>query len=138
MEAQIPAQGIMSRNPEHYRWQSFLVECDCTCPEHALNVHVAIDRVEADDDFVAVEFYATMHSPFVHGNWWKAFQTRVKRIWQLISTGTVELEHTLILRDQVALNFSEALRISVEKHQKFLADEAEAGAAIAKRRAYSK
>ena len=138
MEAQIPAQGIMSRNPEHYRWQSFLVECDCTCPEHALNVHVAIDREEADDDFVSIEFYATMYSPFVHGNWWVAFQTRVKRIWQLISTGTVELEHTLILRDQAALNFSAALKDAVEKHQEFLTDKAEAETEIAKRRAYSK
>lgn len=137
MDVQIPAQGIMSRNPEHYRWQSFLVECDCTCPEHALNVHVAVDRA-ADDDFVSIEFYATLYTPFVHSkNWFQSFQTRVKRIWQLISKGTVEVEHTLIMRDQAALNFSAALKDAVEKHHKFLAEkaaaEAEVKAALARR-----
>jgi hypothetical protein len=38
-------------------------------------------------------------------------------LWQLLTKRTVRLSHSIILKDQAALNFAEALRVSVERHQ---------------------
>lgn len=114
MKSQTPALGISARNPAEYHWDSYHIECDCTCPEHALEVHISVEREEADDDYVAVEIYSELYTPWQVTTSWKLW---FKMLWQLLTKRTVRLSHSIILKDQAALNFADALRVSVERHQ---------------------
>jgi hypothetical protein len=121
MKPRKAAQGIISRNPDHSDWDSFHIECDCTDPDHALDVHLSVTREEADDDYVCVELYSKLSTPWQlryskkHGGW--GFFTRLKLAAKLLFKGWLEVEHSIILKDQAALNVGQALVDSVKKHQ---------------------
>jgi hypothetical protein len=101
MPAQKPAQGIMLRS-DYGKAKTYHIECECTDPDHAHTLDV-----EADEDFgVTVEIWTTAETPI-----WKV--SRWKLIWELLTKGTVKYNVALILREQQALNYAEALNKAI-------------------------
>jgi hypothetical protein len=101
MPAQKPAQGIMLLS-DYGKAKTYHIECECTDPDHAHTLDV-----EADEDFgVTVEIWTTAETPV-----WKI--SRWKLIWELLTKGTVKYNVALILREQQALNYAEALNKAI-------------------------
>lgn len=103
MKAQKPAMGIL----QTANWQdakSYLVECECTDPNHAHNVWVEKDK---DLDSISVTVYTKQTSPF-----WKA--SRWKLMWQLLTKGYVEVESTILFGKQQAINYAETIKTAVK------------------------
>lgn len=108
MKPQTPAEGIMLQRD----WGSaktYLVECECTDPDHAHTVDVSID-----DFGIAVEIWTTAETPV-----WKT--SRWKMIWQLLTKGTIKYNVAIILREQQALNYAETLKSAIQDIKEFKA-----------------
>lgn len=102
MRAQRPAEGIsLQRDWGHAK--TYNVECDCADPDH---IHI-VDISSEENLGVTVEIWTTAQTPF-----WK--KSRWKMIWQLLTKGTVEYNVALIMREQAALNYADALKKAVK------------------------
>lgn len=108
IKPQVPAEGILLQSDFGYS-KTYRIECECADPNHSHTLDI-----EADEDFgVNVEIWTTVETPI-----WSI--SRWKLIWQLLTKGTIKYNAALILREQQALNYVEALRsaISDVKHFK--------------------
>ena len=107
MKVEAPAEGILKRSD----WGSaktYQVVCECSDPNHDHNVWV-----EAEDEYgVTVTIYTTSKS-----KWWEL--NRWKKIWILLTKGYIEEEVSIIMREQQALNYAEALKKAVEDVKAF-------------------
>lgn len=107
MKAQVPAEGIMLQS-DFGNAKTYHVECECTDPDHGHLVDVS-----ADEDFgVTVEIWTTAETPV-----WKT--SRWKMIWQLLTKGTVKYNVALIMREQQALNYAEAIKRAITDVKNF-------------------
>lgn len=105
-----PANGVLKLND----WgQSiwYYVTCDCSDPDCAHTV-----EVEADDHGVTVHVYTKTTTTFWNKNRWR-------QIWQIITKGYADMETTVILKEQQALNYAEALTSAVNDVKVFKAKE---------------
>lgn len=96
MNPQIPAEGILKRG----EWGdsiAYQVACTCGSSDHDHNVWV-----ESDDCNVTVSTYTTQTSKFWSFNRWKI-------IWTLLTKGYVKYEANIIMTEQQAINYTEAL-----------------------------
>lgn len=116
-EIQKPAEGIMRTNREEQCYDTFKVECDCGTRDHAIDFHVSIDRDTEDKNWVYVntEFFVTMYTPYDGYNFFPALWLRLKRCAKYLFTGYIDLEHTIMMRDEVAKNFGTALIEAVDR-----------------------
>ena len=106
MNAEKPAFGILKTND----WGNsiwYYVPCDCTDDDHAHTIDV-----EADDFGVHVNIYVTTTTKFWSSSRWKY-------IWQLLTTGKVEFQSTIILQEQQALNYAKALTTAMNSVKLF-------------------
>jgi hypothetical protein len=106
MKAQKPAEGILL----HKDWgdaKSYLVDCECTDPDHAHSVWVERDK---DIDAVTVTIYTKATSPL-----WGI--SRWKKMWTLLTKGYVEYEAAIYLSEQQAINYATALTDAVKDVQ---------------------
>lgn len=103
MKAQKPAEGI-SLQKDYGDAVSYLVECNCTDPDHAHTIWV---EHEKDMDYVTVTVYTKATTPF-----WSV--SRWKTIWSLLTKGYVEYETGIYLTEQQAINYSAALADAVK------------------------
>ena len=95
-----PAQGILKLNDwGESKW--YYVICDCSDPDHAHTV-----EVEADDHAVVVYVYTKATTTF----WSK---TRWRQIWQILTQGYAEMETSVVLQEQQALNYAKTLTDAV-------------------------
>lgn len=101
MKAQTPAEGIMLQR-DYGDAKTYHVECECTDPDHS---HIV--DVSADEDFgVTVEIWTTAETPV-----WRT--SRWKLIWELLTKGTVKYNVAIIMREQQALNYAEAIKQAI-------------------------
>lgn len=100
MEAQTPAEGILKMN-EWGESKHYFIRCDCTDDDHAHDV-----EVEADDFGVQVIIYTKSKTKWNERNRWK-------QLWTLLTKGYIETETSIILKEQVALNYAETLKSAV-------------------------
>lgn len=90
------AQGILKTNEwGDSKW--YHVHCDCGNEDCAHEV-----QIEADDFGVQVHIYMNNHT-----KWWE--KNRWKQIWQLLTKGYAEMQTTLVLNEQAALNYADTL-----------------------------
>lgn len=97
MKPEIPAKGILKRND----WgdaKSYEIACTCCEPEHSHNVWVEAE----EDGEISVTVYTTTTSTFWSMNRWR-------QIWQLLTRGYVKSEVALIMDEQQAVNYANAL-----------------------------
>ena len=106
MTAQIPAVGILKRN-DYGDMKSYQISCECGQSDHEHNVYV-----EADISAVTVTIYVNAKS-----KWWNT--TRWKQIWHLLTKGYIECETDIIMNQQQAINYAEALKSAVDDVKKF-------------------
>jgi hypothetical protein len=101
MKVQKPAEGIL-KTGDFGSYKSYHVECECGSSECAHKV-----TIEADDMEVSVYFYLTLRT-----KWYSI--SRWKQIWIILTKGYLDTESTLILNEQAALNYANALKSAVK------------------------
>ena len=107
LEKQQPAEGILKNND----WGSsktYKVTCSCGDDNHSHNIWI-----ESDDHGVSVTISTQLKS-----KWWSI--TRWKQIWNLLTKGFVEVEECVILSEQQAYNYANALLWAVNDVQEFI------------------
>ena len=134
MNYQEPAEGILKANDfGNSKW--YKVVCGCGQPDHELTV-----EVEADEVGVNVNTYVTVKTDF----WSEAFKKRydienpflqkLDWLWKDIVNGTItrlkltreiwvhgyiNVESTILMTEQQALNYSETLKYAIEDVKEF-------------------
>lgn len=96
MKAQQPAEGILKQN-DFGDAKFYYIQCDCGSDDCA---HVV--EVEADEMHVHVNLYHKQHT-----KWWE--KNRWQQIWQILTKGYTEMETTIVLNEQTALNYGQTL-----------------------------
>lgn len=100
MKAEKPAEGVLKINDwGESKW--YYVNCDCSDPDCAHTV-----QVEADDHSVTVHVYTKATTTFWNKNRWR-------QIWQILTKGYADMETTVILKEQQALNYATTLTSAV-------------------------
>lgn len=100
MNTETPAEGILKLNDwGQSKW--YYVTCDCTEPSCAHTV-----QVEADSHNVTVHVYTRATTTFWSKNRWR-------QIWQILTKGYAEMETSVILKEQQALNYAATLTNAV-------------------------
>ena len=109
MNAEKPTEGILKTSEwGDSKWYHIRCECGSDDCSHELNV-------EADDVEVQVHIYAKNHT-----KWWK--MNRWQQIWQILTKGYAEMQTTIVLKEQVAINYAETLKSAVVDVKQFKAD----------------
>lgn len=109
MKAETPAKGIL-KTSDFGTCKFYHVHCECGSEECAHEV-----CVEADDMNVTVSIFVTLRT-----KWYE--QSRWKQIWSVLTKGYIDSQSTLVLSEQVALNYAETLKTAI-KDVKELRDE---------------
>ena len=105
MKAQKPAEGILKTN-EFGNYKSYYVHCECGSAECAHHVWVEASALD-----VTVSFGLTLRSK------WNSMD-RWKQIWQILTKGYLDVESTLVLNEQAALNYAETLKVAARDVKK--------------------
>ena len=101
MKSETPAQGILKTSEwGDSKWYHIRCECGSDDCSHDVNV-------EADDCDVLVHIYAKNHT-----KWWK--MNRWQQIWQILTKGYAEMQTTIVLNEQTAINYADALTSAVK------------------------
>jgi len=138
MNSQTPAEGILKTNDfGNSKW--YQVVCGCGQPDHSLTV-----EVEADETGVSVNTYATVKTDYwtesvkkrydIDSPWLQEFDwfwkdlvngvvTRIKLTWTVWTKGYVQLESTIAMNEQQALNYSETLKSAIQDVKNFRDEE---------------
>jgi hypothetical protein len=106
MKAQTPAEGILKTND----WgdsRAYHVVCECGSPDCSHNLWI-----EADDSGIAIIVYTTVKT-----NFWS--KSRWAHIWTLLTKGYVDLEGSIHLKEQTALNYAETLKLAIKDVKDF-------------------
>ena len=110
MKAEKPAEGVLKLNDwGESKW--YYITCDCSDPDCAHTV-----EVEADDYGVTVHVYTRATTTFWNKGRWR-------QIWQILTKGYADMETTVILKEQQALNYANALTSAVNDVKVFRAKE---------------
>jgi hypothetical protein len=117
MKAQIPAEGIMKTN-DWGNSRVYRIACNCHDENHNHNMWV-----EADDCDIQVTIYTTSKT-----NWWG--KTRWYHIWTLLTKGYIDIESTVHLSKQQALNYAETLKSAITDVDTFRTERKEKSAVI--------
>jgi len=83
------------------------VQCDCGSEDCAHDINI-----EADDCHVQVHIYHVQHT-----KWWE--KNRWQQIWQILTKGYAEMQTTIILDEQTALNYADNLIAAMDDVKEF-------------------
>lgn len=96
MQAEKPAEGILKQG-DFGDAKFYYIQCECTDPDCAHTI-----EVEADEVDVSVHLYHTQHT-----KWWE--KNRWRQIWQILTKGYAEMQTTIVLKEQTAINYANVL-----------------------------
>jgi hypothetical protein len=102
--AQTPAEGVMLVR-DYGAAKTYKIACQCQSDDHIHNLWI-----EAEESEVTVTIYAQLKSKGIN---------RWHRIWQLLSTGYIDCEESIIMTQQQALNYAEALKSAAKDVEEF-------------------
>lgn len=106
MKAEKPAMGIL-KTSDFGDAMFYHVACDCGSEDCAHDI-----EVEADDIHIQVHIYHNQHT-----KWWE--KKRWSQIWQILTKGYTEMQTTIVLDEQTALNYSATLKTAMQDVKKF-------------------
>jgi len=109
MEAQEPATGIL-KHGDFGDVKFYYIQCTCGSEDCSHDI-----EVEAGEVGVSVYIYVTQHT-----KWWEA--NRWKQIWQILTKGYAEIKSTIVMDQQTAFNYANALTSAVEDVKQFRND----------------
>jgi hypothetical protein len=96
-----PATGILKQDSfGDSIW--YYVPCDCTDPDHSHSINVEADEYSS----VSVYIYTKVKTKFWSKN-------RMRQLWDILTKGYAELEVSVILTEQQAVNYANALTSAV-------------------------
>jgi hypothetical protein len=101
-----PATGILKQG-DYGDTMFYYVQCDCSDPDCSHTV-----EVEADDMHVQVHVYTNVHT-----KWWE--RNRWRQIWQILTKGYAEMQTTIVLDEQTAINYAATLTSAVKDVKQF-------------------
>ena len=101
-----PATGIL-KTCEWGDSKWYHIRCNCGNDDcsHEINI-------EADICDVSVHIYANNHTKWWEGNRWK-------QIWQILTKGYAEMQTTIVLNEQTALNYADTLICAMDDVKEF-------------------
>jgi hypothetical protein len=107
MKAEKPAEGILKTNEwGNSKW--YHIRCSCGNEDCSHEI-----SIEADDCYeVAIHLYSNHHT-----KWWE--KGRWKQIWNIITKGYSEMQTTLVMNEQTALNYAETLKSAIKDVKEF-------------------
>lgn len=106
MKAQKPAEGIL-KTGDFGDSMFYHIHCECGNEDCSHEL-----EVEADELSVQIHIYHTQHTKWWHRNRWG-------QIWQILTKGYSEMQTTLVLNEQAALNYAETLKQAVKDVKTF-------------------
>jgi hypothetical protein len=106
IKPETPAQGIL-KTSDFGIAMFYHIHCDCGSQECAHDI-----EIEADDACVKVHIYHTQHT-----KWWE--YNRWRQIWHILTKGYAEMQTTIVLEEQTALNYSETLKEAMQQVKRF-------------------
>lgn len=109
MRAENPAEGIL-RTYDLGTCKGYHVQCECGSSECAHHVWV-----EASDMDVTISFGLTLRTKWYSMNRWK-------QIWTILTKGYLDVESTLVLNEQSALNYAETLKLAMKDVKQLRSD----------------
>jgi hypothetical protein len=101
MKAQMPAEGIL-KTGDFGDSKFYHIRCECGCEDCAHEV-----EIEADDMGISVNAYVTVHTKWWEKRYWK-------QLWQMVTRGYAEMQSTIVMNQQTALNYSETLKSAIK------------------------
>ena len=101
MKPETPAMGIL-KTGDFGDAMFYHIRCDCGNEDCAHDL-----EVEADDMHIQVHIYHTQHT-----KWWE--KNRWKQIWQILTKGYADMQTTIVLDEQTALNYSATLKAAIQ------------------------
>jgi hypothetical protein len=108
LEYQKPAEGIMMTN-RFGKSMFYHIRCECGNPDDS---HEVVIEADESTDSINVEIYTILHSKF-----WEL--SRWKQIWSILTKGNIEIQSTLVMSEQSALNYAETLKNAIHDLQIF-------------------
>jgi len=106
MKSETPATGILkTRNFGDAIF--YHIHCVCGSEDCAHEI-----EIEADDADIQVHIYHTQHT-----KWWE--KNRWKQIWQILTKGYADMQTTIVLDEQTALNYSATLKTAMQDVKQF-------------------
>lgn len=134
MKAETPAEGILVHK-DYGDAKVYTVTCECCSEEHTHNVWVEAEETgvtvttytEQKTDYwsekltprydIDNSIYENIHWFFVSlfNDWYRRF----KLIWQILTKGYIKYEASIIMTEQQALNYAEALKSSISDVKEF-------------------
>ena len=103
---QTPAVGILKQNDwGDSKW--YYIQCDCGNEDCAHSV-----SIEADECDVAVHIYHTQRT-----KWWE--KSRWLQIWKILTSGYVDMQTTIVLNEQTAINYSVTIQNAIKDVKEF-------------------
>jgi hypothetical protein len=106
MKAEKPATGIL-KTSDFGDAMFYHIHCSCGDQDCAHEI-----EVEADDVHVQVHIYHVQHT-----KWWQ--KNRWQQIWQIFTKGYAEMQTTIVLDEQTALNYSATLKSAMQDVKSF-------------------
>lgn len=101
-----PATGIL-KTGDYGDAIFYYVQCDCGNEDCSHTV-----EVEADDMHVQVNIYSNHHT-----KWWG--KSRWRQIWEILTKGYAEMQTTIVLDEQTAINYAATLKSAVKDVKQF-------------------
>ncbi len=107
MKTQTPATGIMQTS-EYKDSRSFRIACMCHDSAHDVDAWIDVSPESDGLQAINVGFYIETETP-----WWADGFSRIRLAWDILVHGRHTQGHTLMLNEQTALNFADALLKSI-------------------------
>jgi hypothetical protein len=109
MKSQKPARGIMLQH-DFGDSKNFKVECDCSSDDHAVYMWIEVEK-DKDMQDIQVSFYVTTWTR----EFWRNWPARLRAVYDILVKGVHKQEHHMILSQQSATNFAEAIKDTVKE-----------------------
>lgn len=135
MTPETPAQGILKID-DWGRSRMYKVECDCHCDDCSHTIDIEADEhgivtvttfTTQKTDFwsqnikprydIEIEFLQNLH--WILLGFWNGLITRLRLTWILWTKGYVKYEASIIMQEQVALNYANVLQSAVKDVKAF-------------------
>ena len=85
----------------------YYIHCDCGSEDCAHDINI-----EADEFHVQVHIHHVQHT-----KWWE--KNRWRQIWQILTKGYAEMQTTIVLDEQTALNYADNLVAAMDDVKEF-------------------
>lgn len=108
MKPETPAKSI-TKIMETTNCSAHRIMCDCSTSAHDVDIWI---EVEGDAEFqeLMITFYAKLYTT-MHDSYFN----RIKLAWKLLTTGYIELDHSLLLNEQGATNVANTINSEITR-----------------------